>query len=589
MTRSQARQALLSWYRDATHKIKDATHPSPPQQDGALLDGEAAALSTLLGRQAASLLQLLHDSAPTSEQTNSGCCGAVTQTQTSQRRRLELVEQRLEDVASIGMSKFYAYRFYLVPRRWRLIYTDALILRTFHDILRHCLEGLGRSRSMGRGRAWLGGEVLDAVVEGLDRAVITAGGEGVLGRGWIDETMRLLEELDFLAQREDDEDEHEHEHEHEEKAAAATARKQDQDPSPPRKRTKHSDDQTTPRSAFLPTHEPHGRPDLSAGQRSCPRHRGWSLARFERYMNAATAPRPVIFTDLVSSWPALTDRPWRSRDYLLSRTFGGRRLVPVEVGRSYVDEGWGQEMLPFREFLARYVVGTGGGDAGTTEQQQQQQHQQQEQQDQDQEQVGYLAQHNLFQQIPSLRNDVSIPDFCWSTVPPRPAAARGASETRTRAPPPLDEPLLNAWFGPARTITPLHTDGYHNLLVQVVGTKYLRLYPPWAEGMRPRGVEDGVDMSNTSALDVGVLEGWDRVRRRRGSRMAGEGGGGGGEDEDKGDEEEDEQLQLVRAELEGAEYWECILEEGDTLLIPLGWWHYVRSLSVSFSVSFWWN
>ncbi|CAP70263.1 uncharacterized protein PODANS_3_3460, partial [Podospora anserina S mat+] len=37
------------------------------------------------------------------------------------------------------------------------------------------------------------------------------------------------------------------------------------------------------------------------------------------------------------------------------------------------------------------------------------------------------------------------------------------------------------------------------------------------------------------------------------------------------------------------EYVDCILEPGETLYIPVGWWHYVRGLSVSFSVSFWWN
>ena len=34
---------------------------------------------------------------------------------------------------------------------------------------------------------------------------------------------------------------------------------------------------------------------------------------------------------------------------------------------------------------------------------------------------------------------------------------------------------------------------------------------------------------------------------------------------------------------------ETILEEGQCLYIPVGWWHYVRSLTVSFSVSFWWK
>lgn len=38
-----------------------------------------------------------------------------------------------------------------------------------------------------------------------------------------------------------------------------------------------------------------------------------------------------------------------------------------------------------------------------------------------------------------------------------------------------------------------------------------------------------------------------------------------------------------------ARYVETVLEEGECLYIPVGWWHYVRSLSVSFSVSFWWN
>ncbi|KAG5913397.1 hypothetical protein E4U42_001217 [Claviceps africana] len=248
-------------------------------------------------------------------------------------------------------------------------------------------------------------------------------------------------------------------------------------------------------------------------------------------MNAERPPRPVVFTDLAASWPALGSRPWHSREYLLARTFAGRRLVPVELGRSYVDEHWGQALVPFGQFLARHVVPDPSAE------------------------VAYLAQHDLFRQIPSLRHDVSIPDFCWAA-------------TRTTSPyVPLDEPLLNAWFGPAGTITPLHTDGYHNLLVQVVGTKYVRLYAPWTDGLRPRGVENGVDMSNTSALDLGVLEGWD----------------------DPPASVDDEDMRRARAQLADAEYWECVLGEGDALLIPMGWWHYVRSLSVSFSVSFWWD
>jgi len=38
-----------------------------------------------------------------------------------------------------------------------------------------------------------------------------------------------------------------------------------------------------------------------------------------------------------------------------------------------------------------------------------------------------------------------------------------------------------------------------------------------------------------------------------------------------------------------APYLECILQKGEVLYMPPRWWHYVRSLSLSFSVSFWWR
>jgi lysine-specific demethylase 8 len=38
-----------------------------------------------------------------------------------------------------------------------------------------------------------------------------------------------------------------------------------------------------------------------------------------------------------------------------------------------------------------------------------------------------------------------------------------------------------------------------------------------------------------------------------------------------------------------ATYVEGILAPGECLYLPVGWWHYIRSLTPSFSVSFWFN
>jgi lysine-specific demethylase 8 len=188
--------------------------------------------------------------------------------------------------------------------------------------------------------------------------------------------------------------------------------------------------------------------------------------------------------------------------------------VPVEIGQTYVSEGWSQKIMPFKDFLNNHVTSN------------------------DRQQLGYLAQHNLFQQIPDLRQDFTIPDLCYVDT--------GFLH---------NEPLINAWFGPKNTVSPLHTDPHHNIFVQVIGYKYIRIYPDTASNMYAREQENGLDMSNTSSIDL--EKEYDEIFRSRFKEFPSDG------------------------------YVEAVVGPSDAVFIPKGHWHYVKSLSTSFSISFW--
>jgi len=195
----------------------------------------------------------------------------------------------------------------------------------------------------------------------------------------------------------------------------------------------------------------------------------------------------------------------------------GHRTVPVEVGRTYLEEGWGTQLMTLQRFLRQHVQGgTAAAAAGSTAAA---------------APIGYLAQHQLFDQIPELRRDIGIPDYCA-------LGEEGVSS-------------INAWLGPAGTVTPLHTDPKHNFLAQVVGSKYIRLYSPQdTAGLYPH---EGGMHTNTSQVDLEVPD------KRRFPKF------------------------------QQTPYIDCVLNAGDMLYMPPGWWHFVKALTVSFSVSFWWS
>jgi len=115
-------------------------------------------------------------------------------------------------------------------------------------------------------------------------------------------------------------------------------------------------------------------------------------------------------------------------------------------------------------------------------------------------------------------------------------------------PPMCDRSQLGArssfWFGPAGTVTPLHHDTLMLFHTQVVGRKRWRFVSPleWSRAYNLRGVFSEVDL--------------ERPDRERFPAF--------GE----------------------ATVLEVIVEPGETMFLPLGWWHQVASLDVSLSFSY---
>ena len=465
------------------------------------------------------------------------------------RAALALLPRDADLCAQLAYQKLHDVPYREVGRCWRRLYTDAGLWRAVGVV--GSVDGGGEA-----GTGWV-----DEVVALLDMSVILC---GAAGREELVELWFVALEAavgDAAAEEEEEEEEEEG------TASCKGGRSYHDTPERASKRRKKGDVEN---KVLLPASFDTAGPAPGPALRyPLPRAHAPGFDFFQRKLEDTVTQTPLIITGAIQHWPALDERPWSSPAYLMRRTLGGRRLVPVEVGRSYTDEGWGQRVVKFGDFVRRYMLG-GCHDEDNDD----------NDNDNNRSGTGYLAQHDLFAQIPALRADISIPDYCYAA----PARAThcghevAPEEDKEEVP---GEPLLNAWFGPRNTISPLHTDPHHNILAQVVGYKYVRLYAPdQTARLYPRGIEGGgVDMGNTSAVDLdSAMEAWNELSCWPGAGHGGERGR---------DQEKMSRFETEFPDFKHASYVEGILGPGECLYIPLGWWHYVRSLTASFSVSFW--
>lgn len=220
---------------------------------------------------------------------------------------------------------------------------------------------------------------------------------------------------------------------------------------------------------------------------------------------------PVVLKRRAASWPAY--RKWAKASFWIQAV--GHRTFPIELNNSATAESLVEQPMAMHEFVQSYLQTDDGGKNSAGE-------------------VAYLAQHDIFDRIPALLDDLAIPDEC--------SQCGGVEKA-------------NCWIGTAGTITPLHFDTYDNLLCQIVGCKYIKLYSreqtPYLYCESGKNVSSTRAQSNVSAVDV-----------------------------------ENPDLDKF-PEIAKAEGHNVLLLPGDVLFIPQRYWHYVRSLTPSISVNFW--
>ena len=227
-------------------------------------------------------------------------------------------------------------------------------------------------------------------------------------------------------------------------------------------------------------------------------------------------------------------KKWQDVAYFKERF--GKRLIPLEVGKYDDVENWKEEIVPMETFIDEHLA----PDILKKE---------------DNNFVSYLAQHQLFEQIPQLALDFEIPKWCNA----------GHFER------------CNIWLGTSGTITPCHFDSYDNIFGQIVGYKFVRMY---LESDSKYLYKSGGNWETTRSWTDALNEDEDgNAKKDTKKKFRNAQGNISHVDVESPDLEK-------YPDFAKATPMDVILGPGDFIYIPSRTWHYVRSLTVSCSLNF---
>ncbi len=276
------------------------------------------------------------------------------------------------------------------------------------------------------------------------------------------------------------------------------------------------------------------------------------LLSLEKFLTDFYVPmKPCVIRRFCTHWPAY--EKWKDPLYFLDNF--GARAVPVEFGNSYSNDNWRIKVVTFEEFLSKHMT--------------------------DDESGAYLAQQTLADQFPKLLEDILEPDYVHGCI----REEEGGRESNNKKEHGGSCVAKNFWIGPKNTISPPHTDPRDNLFVQICGAKCIRLWKPLHTDTAADddGVDDNNENNSNKENKSGIILTTTMYPYTPSSL----------ENNKLTNTSKAEDISLSSCprkfpKLYRRPFYDVHLNAGDMLFIPRGWWHFVKSLSNSISVSYWW-